>query len=60
MKISHKEWQGWFVARQAGEIADYFYAYNSRTGEKGPYRYTYDEASRDSTNFTSTSAVKRS
>ena len=23
MKISHKDWQGWFVAGQRGEIADY-------------------------------------
>lgn len=37
----------WTVARQGGEIADYFYAYNTQTGEKGPLRWTYGDALRD-------------
>ena len=47
MKISHKDWQGWFVAHQGGEIADYHFAYNTFTGERGPLRDTYDQALSD-------------
>ena len=47
MKINHKDWQGWTVAGQRGEIADYHFAYNTKTGERGPLRDTYEQAEKD-------------
>lgn len=34
----------WTIVRIRGEIADWFYAYNTQTGEKKTVRSTYDLA----------------
>lgn len=39
--------RNWTIVRQGGEIADYFYAYNFVTGEKGKLQWTYDDAFND-------------
>ena len=35
------------MAGQRGEMADYHFAYNTTTGERGPLRDTYDQALSD-------------
>jgi hypothetical protein len=47
MKLFKLKLPEWTVARLGGEIADYFYGYNLRTGLRLPLRDTYGEALKD-------------
>lgn len=46
-KHLQQEQYDWTVVTLGGEAADYYYGYNTKTGEKLPTRMTYGDALRD-------------